>query len=80
MAWPTEPLIVSLWINWGGRTMSSWPAAAEPTEVGAIETFIVMDDALRHTTVTGGVVVVAVTGDIMRNTLQRTSTIFIATA
>ena len=32
---------------------------------------IVMGDSLEHTTVTGGAVVVAVTGDIMENTKQR---------
>ena len=31
----------------------------------------VMGNLLEHTTVTGRVVVVAVTGDIMRNTVQR---------
>ena len=39
--------------------------------MGAIVTDIVMGDALEYTTVTGGVIVVAVTGDIMRNILQR---------
>ena len=49
-----------------------------PTEVGAHITVLMMDDAREHTTVTGGevVVVVTITSDIMRNTLQRkTSTI-----
>ena len=33
-------------------------------------TVIVMGDALEHTIVTGGVVEITVTGDIMRNTYQ----------
>ena len=56
-------LIVSLRIKCGD--------AAKPTEVGAIVTAIVMVDVLEHTTVTGAVVVVSITGDIMRNILQR---------
>ena len=68
---PTEPFIVSLVINYGSRATSCWPNAAKSTEVEASVTVIVMVDALEHRTVTGGVVVVAVTGHIMRNTLQR---------
>ena len=46
------------------------PTTAKPTEVEAIVTVTVMVDALEHKTVTGEVVVVAVTVDIMRNTMQ----------
>ena len=42
-----------------------------PTEVGAIVTVTVMGHALVHTNVTGRLLVVVVTGDIMKNTLQR---------
>ena len=44
-----------------------------------IVTVIVMVDTLEHTTVTGGVVVVVVTVtlDIMRNTVQRKTSIII---
>ena len=40
-------------------------------EVGAIVTVRVKGHALEHTTVTGGVIVVTVTGGIMRNTLEK---------
>ena len=69
VARPTEPLIESLRINFSGRTSSCWPNAAEPTELAAIVTVIV-GGSLEHTTGTGGVVVAAVTGDFMKNTLQ----------
>ena len=39
-------------------------------EVAALVTVLMIDDTLQHTTVTSGVVVDAVTGDV-RNTLQR---------
>ena len=48
-----------------------------PTEVGAIVTVIMMGDVLGHTTVTGGVVVIAETTDIVRNTLQRKNIYYI---
>ena len=44
-----------------------------PTEVEAIVRVILMGDALEHTTVTGGVIVVSVTGDTMENILQTKS-------
>ena len=43
-------------------------------EMLATVTLIVMDDSLDYTTVTGGVVVVSVTGDIIRSTPQRKKT------
>ena len=55
-----EPLTVTLRINCGGITATCQPHAAQSTVVGATVTVIVMGDALEHTTVTGGVVVVAV--------------------
>ena len=45
--------------------------AAKPTEVVAHITVVVLSDAQDHTAITGRVVMVAVIGDIMRNTLQR---------
>ena len=39
--------------------------------MGGIVRLIVMGNTLEQTTVTGGVVVVVVTGDMMRNTLKR---------
>ena len=71
MVRPTEPLIMFLGINCGGRTTSCWPDATKPMEVGTIVTVIVMRDALQHKTVTDGVVGVAVTGNIMRNTTKK---------
>ena len=44
-----------------------------PQRWGAIIIVIVIGDVPEHMTVTGGLVVVAVTGNIMRNTLQRKS-------
>ena len=63
--------IMSLGINCGSKAISCWPSAARPTEVGVIVIVIVMGDAQEHTTITGGVVVVVATLDIMRNTLHR---------
>ena len=60
----TELLIVFLGIKCGGRTTSCLHDGSKPTEVGALVTVIVMGDVLEHKTITGGVVVVAVTGDI----------------
>ena len=40
--------------------------------MGAVVTAIVVGDAPEHTTVTGEVVMVAVAGDKIRNTLQKT--------
>ena len=42
--------------------------------MGAVGTVILMSDAQEHTNVTGGVVLVAETGNIKRNTLQRKKT------
>ena len=39
--------------------------------MGAIVTVIVMGDALEHTTITGGVSVVTVNCDMLKNTLPR---------
>ena len=39
--------------------------------VGAIVPVVVMDEVLEHTTVTGAVLVVVITCDIMKNTLKR---------
>ena len=68
---PTEPLVVSLRINCGGRTTSCWPNIVWPTEVRAIITVVVLSDDLQQMTVRGGVLVdmVTVTWDIMRNTI-----------
>ena len=67
----TTPLIVSLRISGSGRTTSySIQAAAYLTEVGAIVTVTAVINIL-HTTVIGGVVLVRVTWDIMKNVLQR---------
>ena len=70
MARPTEPLNVSLRINCGDRMTSCQPHATNSTEVEAIVMVMVMGDALEYTIDTGGVVVVAVAGDMMRNILQ----------
>ena len=42
-----------------------------PTEMGATETVIVVGDALNHTGVTGGVVVFAINGIIMKDTTKK---------
>ena len=68
---------MSLGINCGARTTTCWPNAATFTEVGTTVTVKVMGNTLEHTTVTGRVVVVAVTGDKLRNTLQRKKHIYI---
>ena len=57
---PEKPLSVTLRINCGSRTTSCRPTVW-PTEVEASITVIVMTVALKHTRVTGGVVVVTVT-------------------
>ena len=77
MVRPTDPLIVSLRINCGGRTTSCWPDATKSTQVVAIETVVVIGDALEHTIVIGGVVVAALTGYIVSNTLQRKNIYYI---
>ena len=68
----STPPIVFLGISTGSKTTPCWPEAVIPMGVLATVAAIVIDDAPGHTTVIGGVVVLVIlTWDIVKNTLQR---------
>ena len=75
VAMTTTSFIVSLNVSGGSRTISHWTETTPSSMVGAVITVAIVVNALEHTTGTGGVVVVTLTCDIMKNTQWKTATI-----
>ena len=71
VARPTTLLNMSLRISGGGRTTSCWHEAAASSTEGMSNSNSHNCGHCEHTTITGRVVIFAVTWDIIKNSLQR---------